>query len=89
MIHFAEPVDIRFSYLENALLELLWAEIMRNFCFHIEYSLSDLSISYGPKEPSQHSNTKSSILFWETTVYLKWIDKGMGHDTSFHQNSLK
>ena len=29
--------------MENAILGLLRAEFMRNFCFHIEYSLSVLS----------------------------------------------
>ena len=40
-----KPIGIRFSYLENAILRLLRAEIVRNtyICLHIEYSLSDPS----------------------------------------------
>ena len=37
------PAGIGFSYLENAILGLLKAEIVRNIHFHIEHSLSDLS----------------------------------------------
>ena len=32
-------------------------------------------------------NTESDrvvYFFWETTVYLEWMNKGMEHDTSFH-----
>ena len=36
------PVRIRFSYLENAILGLLRAEIVRNICFQIVYSINDL-----------------------------------------------
>ena len=36
-----KPVGIRFSYIENAIMELLRAEIERNICFHIEYSLEE------------------------------------------------
>ena len=27
-------------------------------------------------------NNKSSMLFWETTVYLEWVNEGMKYDTS-------
>ena len=38
------PIGMRFSYLENAILGLQRAEMVRNtyICFHIEYSLSEL-----------------------------------------------
>ena len=36
------PVGIRFSYLENAILGILRAEMAGNILFHIKYNLIDI-----------------------------------------------